>query len=211
MNDTTTIFITRHGQTEWNVQKRFQGHNDSPLTELGVKQAMWLGESLQEQKIDQIYSSSSERAIRTAEVIKGRRGIPIEVCEAFREIDLGVWEGITQEEAKSMFELQFHNFWSDPGAFHVENSETFGQVSERAINKLNHIVNDNFGKSILVVTHTVVLKLIMAYFEQRDLKNIWNPPYIYPTCLCKIEVKKDNHSIVLHGDMSHYKEELIES
>ncbi|MBD2867138.1 histidine phosphatase family protein [Paenibacillus arenilitoris] len=211
MSETTTIYLTRHGQTEWNVQKRFQGHNDSPLTELGIKQAMWLGESLKDHKMDLIYSSSSQRAIKTAELLKGNRPLPINICKAFREIDLGIWEGITQDEAKSKHAHQYHNFWNDPEAFYVENCETFQQVNERVINKLHHIVGEHIGKTIFIVTHTVVIKLIMAYFEQRELKNIWNPPYIYPTCLCKIEINKNNHTIILHGDMSHYKEGIVES
>ncbi|MHA7966741.1 histidine phosphatase family protein [Paenibacillus sp. CAU 1782] len=211
MNETTRIYVTRHGQTEWNLEKRFQGHNDSPLTELGIKQATWLGESLQYQKIDLIYTSSSQRAVKTAEIIKGERNIPIEISEAFKEINLGIWEGITQEDAKSNFAHQFDNFWNDPEAFQVENSETFQQVSDRAIGKLNEIIHHNKGKSILIVTHTVVIKMVMAYFEQRATKNIWNPPYIHPTCLCEIEINNDNSSIVQHGDMSHYKGEVDES
>ncbi|GIP29405.1 phosphatase [Paenibacillus sp. J23TS9] len=211
MKDITTIYITRHGQTEWNIQKRFQGHNDSPLTELGVRQATWLGESLQDHKIDQIYSSTSLRAINTAEIIRGQREIPIERYDAFKEINLGIWEGITQEEAKSSNALQFNYFWSDPEAFQVEESETFQQVYERAVNKLHEIMSKNQGESILVVTHTVVIKLLMAYFEQRDLKSIWEPPYIHPTCLCQIEINEDNHSIILHGDMSHYRGGVIEN
>ncbi|MCR8656696.1 histidine phosphatase family protein [Paenibacillus endoradicis] len=211
MLETTTIYVTRHGQTEWNIQKRFQGHNDSPLTERGIKQAAWLGESLQHQKIDLIYTSSSQRAIKTAEIVKGHRDIPIEISEAFKEINLGVWEGITQEEAKNNFTLQFYNFWNDPEAFQVENSETFQQVSDRAIKKLDEIIHNNKGKSILIITHTVVIKMVMAYFEQSVTKNIWHPPYIHPTCLSKIEINKENSSILQHGDMSHYKEELDES
>ncbi|MFD2882332.1 histidine phosphatase family protein [Paenibacillus rhizoplanae] len=56
---TTTVYITRHGQTEWNVQKRMQGHQDSPLTPLGVQQAEWLSKSLLDVHLDAVYASSS--------------------------------------------------------------------------------------------------------------------------------------------------------
>lgn len=211
MKETTTIYITRHGQTEWNIQKRFQGHNDSPLTELGMKQASWLGESLEQEAIDLIYSSSSQRAVKTAEIIRGERDIPIDLSDAFKEISLGVWEGITQEEAKEHFAEQFDHFWNDPGAFQVENSETFQQVYDRAVQKVNEIIHDHRGKSILIVTHTAVIKLLMAYFEKRLLKDIWEPPYIHPTCLCEIEIIDGDYNIVRHGDTGHYKTELDES
>ncbi|WP_027086135.1 histidine phosphatase family protein [Cohnella panacarvi] len=211
MSRTTTIHITRHGQTEWNTLKKFQGHNDSPLTELGVKQAEWLGESLRNTAFDRVYSSSSPRAFRTAEIVAGGRGIPIEACDEFMEINLGIWEGMDQGEAERSYPEQFHNFWKDPEAFRVPDGETFRDVSERAIRKLLQIVAENAGQSILVVTHTVVVKLIMAYFEQRDWKDLWNLPYIHPTCLCKVEVNDDGHAIILHGDISHYREAATES
>jgi phosphoserine phosphatase len=74
--------------------------------------------------------------------------------------------------------------------------------------KLNEILREYTGKSVLIVTHTVVLKVLMAYFEGRPLDKIWNPPYIHPACLCKVEVVDDQIHIVLHGDISHYKEEV---
>ncbi|WP_337100075.1 histidine phosphatase family protein [Paenibacillus sp. YIM B09110] len=211
MNEVTTIYLTRHGQTEWNIQHRFQGHNDSPLTELGIQQAKWLGESLINDRIDVIFSSSSPRAVRTAEIIADEREIQIHTNDELKEISLGIWEGITQEEAKSGDPLQYNNFWDDPEAFNVQDSERFSDVSSRSINLLHDIIKEYSGKSILVVTHTVVVKLIMAYFENRALNNLWKPPYIHPTCLSKIEIHKDKHSIILHGDVTHLKDELIES
>lgn len=208
MNKKTTLYIVRHGQTEWNVEHKLQGHQDSPLTELGMKQALWLGESLREEQIDLIYSSSSPRARRTAEFIRADREIGIYESDDWREINLGIWEGKRQDEVKVEYPEQFYHFWQDPEQFIVPNSETFQDVSKRAIHLLHHILREHQGKSILIVTHTIVVKLVMAYFEGRPLKEIWNPPYIHPACLCKIEWEEDRPHIILHGDISHYKEEL---
>lgn len=93
MKETTTIYLVRHGQTEWNVLHRFQGHMDSPLTKLGIQQAEWLGEALQHDPIDLIYSSTSNRAFHTAEIIRGNRDVAVTACDEFKEINLGVWEG----------------------------------------------------------------------------------------------------------------------
>jgi broad specificity phosphatase PhoE len=124
-----------------------------------------------------------------------------------KEINLVIWEGKSQAEVKELYPEQFNYFWNDKGKFNVENSETFQDVSNRAINKLHQIINDNQGKSILIVTHTVIVKLIMAYFENRPINNIWNPPYIHPACLCKIAIVSNKPEIILHGDTSHFKEE----
>jgi probable phosphoglycerate mutase len=207
----TTIYLVRHGQTEWNVEHRLQGFQDSPLTELGMKQAQWLGEAIRNERIDRIYSSSSLRAHRTAEIIRGAREIEIMDCDDLREINMGIWEGETQAEVKERDPEQFHYFWNDPEKFTVQGSETFHEVSKRAINKLNEIISDNQGNAVLLVTHSVVVKLLMAYFEGRPIRDIWGPPYIHPACLCKVELEGDSANIILHGDISHYQEEPVDS
>ncbi|KIL40006.1 phosphoglycerate mutase [Gordoniibacillus kamchatkensis] len=206
MSGKTTIYIVRHGQTAWNVEHRFQGHQDSPLTELGTKQAEWLGESLRNERIDTIFSSSSPRARKTAELIRGARDLDIMESGALMEIHLGIWEGLTQTEVKQLYPEQLDYFWNDPGQFRVPGSETFQEVSRRAVDQLHRIIGENEDKSILIVTHTVVVKLLMAHFEDRPLNRIWNPPYIHPACLCKVEIGMNQPEIILHGDISHYKE-----
>lgn len=211
MSEVTTIFVVRHGQTEWNVEHKLQGHQDSPLTALGVKQAEWLAEALEDVPIDHIYASSSDRALKTAQIVKGARTLPVIASNAFKEISLGVWEGKTQDEAKQLFPEQFEYFWNDPDRFAVPGSETFQAVSQRAIDELNQLIDKHRGETILIVTHTVVVKLIMAHFEQRRMEDLWQLPYIYPACLCKIELRGDKPHIVLHGDIAHYKEEASPS
>ncbi|MGG3279867.1 histidine phosphatase family protein [Paenibacillus solani] len=207
MRQTTTIYLVRHGQTEWNVQHRFQGHKDSPLTELGIQQAEWLGDALKEDIIDLVYSSTSNRAYHTAEIIRGERNVPITACEEFREINLGVWEGETQERIAKIYPQQLDHFWKNPELFSVQDSETFNEVRARAVNKLIDIIGSNPGASILLVTHTVVVKVLMAHFEGRSMDRLWDLPYIHPTCLSKIELTDEVPSIILHGDVSHYREE----
>ncbi|SDF79637.1 probable phosphoglycerate mutase [Fontibacillus panacisegetis] len=206
----TTIFLVRHGQTEWNVEHRFQGHQDSPLTELGVKQASWLGESIQNEWIDAIFSSSSNRARRTAEIIKGNREIDIHESDDLREMNLGIWEGQKQEAIMELYPEEYDYFWGDPEKFQVYAGETYEEVLSRAVRKLNQIIADHQGKSILIVTHTVVVKLIMAYFEKRPMNKLWDLPYIHPACLCKVEITDNEYKIILHGDISHYQEDAVE-
>lgn len=211
MQTKTTLYLVRHGQTEWNVQHRFQGHQDSPLTEQGVRQAEWLAESMKHVHLDAIFASTSRRASHTAEIIRAEREIPIFETDDFRELNLGIWEGQTQDQAKCDSPEQFDNFWNDPEAFMVDGSEMFEQVRERAVRKLIELVQQYEGKSLMIVTHTVVVKLLMAHFENRALKDLWKLPYIHPTCLCKIEMTGDQANIILHGDTSHYKEEAKKS
>lgn len=202
---TTTVYITRHGQTEWNVQKRMQGHQDSELTPLGVQQAEWLSRSMEQVELDAVYASSSPRALRTAEIIMGERDLPLTACDEFKEIGMGVWEGRDTAELQLQYPEQHQFFWGDPEQFSVEGSETFAAVQERALGKLREIADLHEGGSVLIVTHTVVIKVLMAYFEDRAMNKLWDLPYIYPTCLCRIDITDGVPEIVLHGDTSHYE------
>jgi len=205
MTQTTHLYLVRHGQTEWNVEHRLQGFHDSPLTELGVRQAMWLGDAFADKPLDVIYSSVSRRASRTAELIRRDKPLPIIESEDLREINLGIWEGMTQEEAQAAYPEPFDHFWNDPGRFQALGGESYADVSKRAIAKVEDIVAAHPGEHILVVAHTVVVKLLMAHYEGRPLIDLWKPPYIHPVCLSHIELTDGIPAIRLHADISHYQ------
>ncbi|MNW67198.1 hypothetical protein D3C74_457530 [compost metagenome] len=77
-------------------------------------------------------------------------------------------------------------------------------MQKRALDKLQEIVAAHEGQRILIVTHTVVIKVLMAYFEERAMEKLWDLPYIYPTCLCRVDFTDGMAEILLHGDTSHY-------
>jgi len=118
------IYITRHGETEWNIEGRLQGRKDSRLTALGEKQAEWFEKRLNKVQIDIIISSSSGRALRTAEIIRGKRNIDIVPNDNLREIYLGQWEGLFHAEIKEDWPEEQRNFWKYPHlewCFHARN------------------------------------------------------------------------------------------
>ncbi|WP_235206697.1 histidine phosphatase family protein [Paenibacillus tyrfis] len=80
----TTMYLTRHGQTEWNSKKKMQGHLDSPLTDYGMQQAEWLKERLENVHFDAIYSSSSPRAFNTARIVSGNHPVQIKSQRSIR-------------------------------------------------------------------------------------------------------------------------------
>lgn len=203
----TKLYITRHGQTEWNLEGRMQGQKDSKLTELGEKQAEWLGERLNDDDIDIIISSSSGRAMQTAEIIRGKRNVEIVPDDNLREIHLGQWEGQLSEEIERLWKEEQRNFWDFPHLYEPVEGETFSQVLDRASNEVEKIISKYKGRSILIVTHAVVLKALIAYFENKDLKDFWSGAFMHSTCLNIVEIKKDSRDIILQGDISHYQVE----
>ena len=129
MNDIkTTIFLARHGQTRWNLSNRFQGNKDSPLTEIGIRQANHLKVSLNGKNIHAAYSSPLKRALNTAKIVTS--GTPIKIIErdGLREINLGPWEGKTRKEAQLSHPVEFNNFWNQPEQYLLLGAETYEEL-----------------------------------------------------------------------------------
>jgi len=96
----TTLLLVRHGETNWNAERRWQGHADVPLNDRGRKQARTLAEQLAGERIDVIYTSDLSRARDTADAVGARLGVEVVVDPDLREIDAGAIEGLTAEEAR---------------------------------------------------------------------------------------------------------------
>lgn len=203
----TKLYITRHGQTEWNLEGRFQGQMDSKLTSLGEIQASWLGERLNGEEIDIIISSSSGRAMDTAKIIRGNRDIKIIPNDNLREINLGIWEGKLRTDIENNWADEQKNFWNFPHLYKPIGGETYSQVLDRTSREIEKIISKHEEKNVLIVTHAVILKAIIAYIENKDLKGFWSGAFMNSTCLNIVEINKDCRNFILQGDISHYKAE----
>ncbi|WP_027626560.1 histidine phosphatase family protein [Clostridium lundense] len=202
---TTTLFITRHGQTMWNTEKRMQGWKDSPLTEAGINQATWLRDRIKNTNIDYIYASPIGRAYRTAEIVRGNRDVPIITDDRIREINMGVWEGLAQEEIDSLYKEQLFNFWNAPHLYEPIQGESFIQVRERTSEFIEEMAKKHPGQNIFIVTHTIALKSIMSYIQDIPLEKFWGDPYIHPTSLTVVKIDGENREVLMHADASHIK------
>lgn len=201
----TTLYITRHGETVWNLERRMQGHNDSPLSELGLQQAGWLRERLTDISFDAVYSSPSLRALRTAEIICSTRTIEIVREPGLMEIGLGAWEGKIIDEMARLYPDQSADFWKAPGRFHpTEGGETFRQVQDRVVQAVLKIVRKHPRQTVLLVSHGVVLKTLMAFIEGMDLDEYWQRPVLTQASLSEVEAGKGTFRIVRANDTSHH-------
>lgn len=200
----TKLYITRHGQTEWNLEGRIQGQKDSNLTELGEKQATWLGERLKHTEIDVIISSSSGRAMRTADLIRGNRNIELLANENLVEMNIGDWEGQLHVTIEEHSPDEQKNFWNFPHLYKPRGGETFEQVFDRVSNEIEKVILEHEGKNILIVTHAIVLKTLITYFENKEIKDLWTGKFMHSTCLNIVEIKNNSRAFILQGDTSHY-------
>ncbi|MEG0366671.1 MAG: histidine phosphatase family protein [Coprobacillus sp.] len=155
-DDTVTLYVTRHGETELNKAKKIQGWIDSPLTETGIQQAKDLSKRLENIEFSNVYSSPSQRAIDTAKNILPNADIKQD--ERLKEMNFGSLEG--QDSSRTFekgIDYAFEEGWKDYGG------EDFYILGERAMKALDEIVKDesNKGKNVLISTHGMtILSLI---------------------------------------------------
>lgn len=198
-----TLYITRHGETVWNTEKRLQGWMDSELTINGIDNAKLLGEKLKDIEFKNIYSSPSKRTVKTAELVAGDRKQKILEDNNLKEIYMGEWEGQKQSEIQMKYPDQFHAFWNTPHLYRKDNGETFDQLHDRVVAFLKRLQEENQEGNVLLVTHTVVIKILLAYFKKESHEKLWGPPYIYDTCLNIIKINNETTEVLLEGDISH--------
>jgi len=164
-----------------------QGHSNSPLTALGMLQAKSLGEYLSGVELSTIYSSSSLRALRTAELIRGKRMLDIIPEDDLREINLGSWEGMLYSEIENLYPEKFDHFWNHPERYIPLDGETYEVLKRRISNKMEEIAKKHWGETVLVVAHGIVIKTLYTCFRYQSIHDIVHSPHPESACLCMVE------------------------
>ena len=200
----TLVYLTRQGETVWNTKKIMQGWKDSPLTAKGIKQAKQLAQSLSEVSFDAIYSSTSDRAVKTAEIIKGKRPLQVIQTDTLRELSFGNWEGKTFDENEGESPKEWSSFWETPHLFSSNTVECFSKVQERMVKTINYIVKQHPNETVCVVSHSIALKLLLDFFENNTLENLWSSSPIPPTSLTLLKINSVTNEIIFKCDTSHY-------
>ncbi|MBB6632072.1 histidine phosphatase family protein [Clostridium algidicarnis] len=200
------IYIARHGETKWNIEGRMQGFKNSDLTQRGISDARSLGESLKDIDFDCIYSSPLGRALDTAKYIRQDDNTKIILDDSLKELNLGLWEGMTHEEIKEKYPIQYNNFREHPESFESQGGESFLELIKRVEKGLNNIIKDENHENILIITHTCVIKAISIIVKGNDVKDFWNLPFINNTSLTILEVINKEIKVLLEADVSHLKQ-----
>nr|WP_207719940.1 histidine phosphatase family protein [Clostridium algidicarnis] len=206
MNRAVNIYIARHGETKWNIEGRMQGFKNSDLTQRGISDARSLGESLKDIDFDCIYSSPLGRALDTAKYIRQDDNTKIILDDSLKELNLGLWEGMTHEEIKEKYPIQYNNFREHPESFESQGGESFLELIKRVEKGLNNIIKDENHENILIITHTCVIKAISIIVKGNDVKDFWNLPFINNTSLTILEVINKEIKVLLEADVSHLKQ-----
>lgn len=199
---TNTIYIVRHGQTEWNLLGKTQGHGNSDLTPKGIEQAELLADSMTKYPIDYIYSSDLGRAYQTAEIIGNKLSIEVEKTEALREMNFGTWEGrIIKDIIEEDPEL--YKMWrNEPHLAKIPQGETLSQIKERTDAFIKEINEKYDGKHIVLVTHSLCARIMLLSFLDSYVKNIYRINQAN-TALNIIELRDYGPVVMKMNDTTH--------
>lgn len=204
------IYLTRHGETEWNIQHRLQGWKDSPLTSKGINDAIALSQKISGIRFHSIYSSPSKRALNTVKILSGDKEIPIIQDENLREINFGEWEGKTKAEINERFENEFSSLWESPDLYDHQphNGESLSNVRRRVEEVLKKIIETNKDGNVLIVTHAVIVATMIAYFKNSPTEKLWDIPFVHGTSLTHIEIDVENKHLNLNllCNMAHLQD-----
>jgi broad specificity phosphatase PhoE len=156
----TEILLARHGETDWNAQRRWQGHADQPLNARGRTQARELAARLASVRLDAVYSSDLQRARDTADTVARSQDLEVRTTPDLREVDVGSWSGLTRAEAEAKYPdaygrwLQGGEGWDD--------GETYEELRERVVRAIRQIAKQHEGERVLVVAHGGTIRAIHA-------------------------------------------------
>lgn len=163
----TIILLARHGQSDWNATRRWQGHADRPLTEKGRAQARTLAARLAHIELDAVYSSDLRRASETAVEVARAQGLELVQYPELREVDVGSWSGLTRAEAETRFPEGFAR-WREgyPG---WEDGETYEAMRDRVLDTIHGIASAHQDGRVLVVSHGGPIRALHAAALHLDL------------------------------------------
>lgn len=165
----TEIYLVRHGQTDWNLERRIQGNTDIPLNQEGMAQSEALAARLQGERFDAVFSSDLVRAVQTAQILAERLSAPL-FCDArLREVDHGEWEGMLISDVRSQSEHEYSAFRDDQPGARAPGGETVEEAARRVESAVGEAARRYPGGRILIVSHGLALALLRCRMQKAPL------------------------------------------
>ncbi len=198
----TRVLLVRHGQTEWNRQKRYQGTSDVPLAEAGREQAHLVARRLQGEGVDAILSSPLRRAWETACTVGEHLRLPPEADERLREICFGFWEGLTHTEIARDYPEDWGRWTADPLHWPPGRGETLVQVAARVGQVLDDLIRRYPDRTVLLVGHGGSLRVFLCLALGVPPERSWQFP-LKNCSLSEVCLYPEGGILTLHNDR-HY-------
>lgn len=163
-----TVYILRHGQTEWNVARRMQGHRDSPLTRLGRTQADLHGRTLaREGGVEALIASPLGRTRDTAELVNAHLSVPVRFEAVLMERDCGVWSGLTLDEIERGWPEEWRARSADPYYHRPPEGENLVDMEARVSGLIDALLAGP-ERTLALVTHGVMSRVLVKRLLDLD-------------------------------------------
>jgi phosphoserine phosphatase len=195
------LYFVRHGESTWNVEGRFQGQLEAPLSDLGVRQAHAVAQRIaREAPPAAIVSSPLSRAHRTAQSIGEACGIPVSIDDRLIEICHGEWQGLLKDDVVRRWPALYQQWHEVPASTTFPGGESLRQVQARLDSFLANALS--MPSPLLVCTHEVVVRLAVLWATQEPLECYfrWKAEN---AAITEVEVVRGAPKLVRHNDLAH--------
>lgn len=170
----TSVWLVRHGQTVYNLERRYQSWSDTPLTDYGMRQARLLARRLQRLPFDMVLVSPVERSRATARLLLAERSaVPVVEAAAWAETNHGRWEGLTYKEVLARFPGEAQARWAEGIHGRAGGGESLAEVAQRVAGAWHDLQERYPAGRVLVVTHATPIQLVIAQSFGLPLQNHW--------------------------------------
>jgi probable phosphoglycerate mutase len=156
------IYIARHGETAWNVEKRIQGRSDPGLSPEGFAQSLALLEQLKDRPLSAIYTSTLQRSILTAQPIAKFFNLPIQKQSELDEMAFGIMEGVHVFSFSEELKKEWERFKENRFTYHIPGAENYADVATRLKPFKEKILRDHTGQEVLIIGHMIVNRFLIG-------------------------------------------------
>ena len=168
-----SVCLIRHGQTDWNLTRRYMGNSDRPLTAYGVQQAQALARHFAARRVDVVVHTGLSRSEATARAIAGHRAMPL-VCDPdWRETNHGDWEGLTYREVMQRYPDNARARFADALNTAPQGGESLAAMAQRVQMAWQRLGTQFANKRILIVTHGGPIQAMLCHWMSTPLNQHW--------------------------------------
>jgi probable phosphoglycerate mutase len=200
----TSIYLVRHGQTAWNKEEVFRGRTDIPLNETGLREAGLAGEYFKGLELHAIYSSPLTRAFQTAQQIARFHPLEVRPLDGLIDMSFGSWEGRSLREVEERDEAHFRQWREQPHLVKIPGGETLDEVRARAVAALGEAIGEHPEKTIVLVSHRVINKVLLCSILGLDNSHFWQIAQ-GTTAINLIQYRNGEYILSLMNEACHLK------
>jgi len=200
----SSIYLVRHGQTAWNKEEIFRGRTDIPLDETGLKQAELAAGYFKGMEIDAIYSSPLSRALQTAQKIAQFHNLEVQPLTGIIDMSFGDWEGRQHQEIREKDSKTYRQWVEEPHLVRLPGGEGLDDVRVRAMAALEEVIRSNPEKTLVLVSHRVICKVLICAILGLDNSHFWQITQD-TTAINLIQYRKGKYILSLMNETCHLK------